>query len=451
MSFCDISFNRKNGKVTNVLDKEGRESNLYPLILSKVEQNPSEAYRDNKVFFDTLINQGKLLGSEKRIPISADEMALGLYSIAYNSRATDAEAVRQINQKGLSVFSPTKKETPVRTTFSNAKDFLSDVSKNGSTMSNRLLAKRLLGATEKNNATIVLEKTDGAMTYDSRDNTIRVSPETDSFTVEEYEQSLLHEIVHSLTVQVLKGNKKAIKEDQKFYSYMSSLIDELEKRVPKDKMNDDLFYAFNHKGANKDSKIAEFIAEYLSNPDFSLWVDKRLSDKKNFVQKLVDFISVLLGNKLIAPAIYDYIYKSEQTVRPTKKEIVEDVEQKYQEIVKKYARLGNKINPNLPYGTIVSAVAEVNKSYGAKVIVIYEAPDGSTRVKIDRSVLDKINKESQKLFRTQTRTKNMAEAKKENRPRIVDNVEELSFLTNEERENAEALLLSGRFPVQCGI
>jgi len=65
MSFCDISFNRKSGVVTDVLNKEGRESALYPQLVSYVQQDPQTVYDSKKEYFDTLVDQGKLLTENK--------------------------------------------------------------------------------------------------------------------------------------------------------------------------------------------------------------------------------------------------------------------------------------------------------------------------------------------------------------------------------------------------
>lgn len=99
MSFCDISFNRKSGVVTDVLNKEGRESALYPQLVSYVQQDPQTVYDSKKEYFDTLVDQGKLVDK------STGELSLGLYSIAYNSGASEQEFMDKIKQDGnLSVF-----------------------------------------------------------------------------------------------------------------------------------------------------------------------------------------------------------------------------------------------------------------------------------------------------------------------------------------------------------
>jgi hypothetical protein len=99
MSFCDISFNRTGGSVTDVLNKEGRESALYPQLVSYVQQDPQTVYDSKKEYFDTLVDQGKLVDK------SDSELSLGLYSIAYNSGVSEQEFMDRINRdSNLSVF-----------------------------------------------------------------------------------------------------------------------------------------------------------------------------------------------------------------------------------------------------------------------------------------------------------------------------------------------------------
>ena len=104
MSFCDISFNRKSGVVTDVLNKEGRESALYPQLVSYVQQDPQTVYNSKKEYFDTLVDQGKLV--EGKVKEGVDfvfdenpELANVVYDNLIPKGYTRLYRVREIGEK----------------------------------------------------------------------------------------------------------------------------------------------------------------------------------------------------------------------------------------------------------------------------------------------------------------------------------------------------------------
>jgi len=81
-NFCDITFKRNKDSI-EVTNKNGYPSKLYPKIVEKVKPQSNVVYQNGKSFFDTLIEQGKLMNN------NPDELSLGLYSLAYNSNKTE--------------------------------------------------------------------------------------------------------------------------------------------------------------------------------------------------------------------------------------------------------------------------------------------------------------------------------------------------------------------------
>jgi len=80
MSFCDIRVRRTSNGI-QVLKENGQESVLFPKLVEYTTNN--DVYSGREWFFDKLIQQGKLQD------ISAFELALGLYSIAFHSGGED--------------------------------------------------------------------------------------------------------------------------------------------------------------------------------------------------------------------------------------------------------------------------------------------------------------------------------------------------------------------------
>lgn len=90
MSFCDISFKRKQDGIIEVRNKRGEQSPLYSKLVEYTNQN--NVYQGREWFFDKLVQQGKLKDTKP------NELALGLYSIAYNSNKSEGYWLNKIDQ-----------------------------------------------------------------------------------------------------------------------------------------------------------------------------------------------------------------------------------------------------------------------------------------------------------------------------------------------------------------
>jgi len=189
-----------------------------------------------------------------------------------------------------------------------ASDVLQDLATNGLSRDIRLTAKRLLDSVSKNDAPILDKRDmkDGELQYNLFKNEIYVNAEQiKTVNPEDYQRGILHEIIHSLTINPLISREKELKSST-FFKEIKQVVSDLEKRVPTKEKDNTKFYAFQH--ADEDVKIFEFIAEYLSKKEFADWVDARLTNKKSFIEKLVAFIAnVIFGKKILESAIFDYI------------------------------------------------------------------------------------------------------------------------------------------------
>lgn len=187
-------------------------------------------------------------------------------------------------------------------------DVLKDLATNGLSRDIRLTAKRLLDSVSKNDAPILDKRDmkDGELQYNLFKNEIYVNAEQiKSVNPEDYQRGILHEIIHSLTINPLISREKELKSST-FFKEIKQVVSDLEKRVPTKEKDNTKFYAFQH--TDEDVKIFEFIAEYLSKKEFADWVDARLTNKKSFIEKLVAFIAnVIFGKKILESAIFDYI------------------------------------------------------------------------------------------------------------------------------------------------
>jgi len=122
------------------------------------------------------------------------------------------------------------------------------------------------------------------MQYESDDNTIQMSLDTiNNFDSKTAVVALLHEIVHSLTVQ-------AILKDVKDRSFAEQdLVDTITNFMIKYKGNEKLskHYGFNFGKEINDEAIAEFVAEFYSNPEFR---DAVKAESDAWYKKIMDAI-----------------------------------------------------------------------------------------------------------------------------------------------------------------
>jgi len=96
MSFCNIQVKR-NSSEYKVINKQGKESILYPVIVTNINDN---TYNDNKDYFDDLLSDGKIQSLDNK------ELALGIYSIAYNSDKSEQYWLNE--NRYLELLKPTK-------------------------------------------------------------------------------------------------------------------------------------------------------------------------------------------------------------------------------------------------------------------------------------------------------------------------------------------------------
>ena len=89
MSFCEISFKRKDNSI-EVKNNKGEKSPLYNSLLQYTSTN--DVYTGREWFFDRLIQQSKLKST------NPSELALGLYSIAFNSGKSESYWLNKIDQ-----------------------------------------------------------------------------------------------------------------------------------------------------------------------------------------------------------------------------------------------------------------------------------------------------------------------------------------------------------------
>ncbi len=89
MSFCSLNFKRKDNSI-EVKNNKGEKSPLYSSLLNYTSTN--NVYEGREWFFDRLIQQSKLKST------NPSELALGLYSIAFNSGKSESYWLNRIDQ-----------------------------------------------------------------------------------------------------------------------------------------------------------------------------------------------------------------------------------------------------------------------------------------------------------------------------------------------------------------
>lgn len=105
MSFCEISFKRKDNSI-EVKNNKGDFSPLYISLLQYTSTN--DVYTGREWFFDRLIQQSKLKST------NPSELALGLYSIAFNSGKSESYWLSKIDQLLPAIASKPETEDVVK-------------------------------------------------------------------------------------------------------------------------------------------------------------------------------------------------------------------------------------------------------------------------------------------------------------------------------------------------
>lgn len=113
MAFCDIKIKRSQNDV-EVYNKRGEVSSLFPQIVKFVESE--NIYPGREWFFDKLLDQKKIKTKEPQ------ELALGLYSIAYHSGKSEGYWQNKIDKllpKKHEIQRSAKKLTPALKMYEN--------------------------------------------------------------------------------------------------------------------------------------------------------------------------------------------------------------------------------------------------------------------------------------------------------------------------------------------
>jgi len=118
---------------------------------------------------------------------------------------------------------------------------------------------------------------------------------------------------------------------------------------------------------------------------------------------------------------------------------------------KKFGKNQTIIDPNADYGSLIKSIASINSEYPVKVVELYKAPDGTDRVRLIKDNLEKAAFKVKEEEISSTKKENEIEIQKENTSRMVDSIPELSYLSDDEKFEAERLLQSGQFNVYCGL
>lgn len=404
----------------------------------------------------------------KPLPLSTDELSLGLYSIAYNSGVSEQEFMDRINRDGnLSVFGVGDKQSTKRKKEKAAPDstemFLKDTVENGLSKENQLLAKRLSSIPGFKNVTVEIANIPQYVMYNKAENKIQVS-QVAMETVDPiaFEKAILNTVMESIADNMLTTNRNALRSNQKFYGYISDMVKDLERRMPqemKDMMNQPTL----------EGKAAAFISQYMSNPELREWSNKRIGDKKNFWNQLSNFVATnLFDKKILETSMYEFLSELENIPTVVAPAIINNVlannTQKVEQLPD-YSSLANiygdlsffdsakvRIKEQINMEDLKNKVAAVNRFYGGEVLSLVETKDG-TELRFSSSNLNKLIENGKKFMEKKREDKNKMELSKEvkKEARMVDTIPELSFLTEEQKEEAERLLKSNEFNLQCGL
>lgn len=484
MSFCNIQVKR-NSSEYKVMNKQGKESILYPVIVTNINNN---TYNDNKDYFDDLLSDGKIQSLDNK------ELALGIYSIAYNSDNSEQYWVNNIDtllQPSITNVIPLKlqtnpdyynllqdaEKTKQYLDYDNAKSLIQDYMNVTKDNNQKEVARFILANIDKINPRIKpfplkLRNEDAYGQYDHLTNTIFYNPETLPSNPDLLLYLFNHEMIHALTMSPMM--RDVVNKDGKLIEIINKIRGE--------------FTEYDDYGFTDEF---EFVAEYLTNIKFKRKVNTKLSQPtyKNFFDTLLDLIrKVFTGNKNLASienmfkdiieksTISDYyanramldeyvfkqkdVYDSGTMSNPPL--YLEDMLDKPQIgnmspmekkniIIDKYGKKFGKnktiIDPQSNWGKLTFEIAEYNKGYGNKVLSLYQAPNGEWYIKIVEDKLDN------KIGQLKGLKKDINENEISKMPTFnyTQYIDDLDFLSEDESEFVNSLFENGEQTLTCSI
>ena len=260
------------------------------------------------------------------------------------------------------------------------------------------------------------------MQYESDDNTIQMSLDTiNNFDSKTAVVALLHEIVHSLTVNAILKNAK----DRTFAE--QDLVDTVTNFMVKYKGNKELskHYGFNFGKEINDESIAEFIAEFYSNPEFR---DTVKSESDAWYKKIMDAIRRMFDlasnpeyNKLFDTIInftegdyqdfegiknYDRVFSKEAEF---KKPVLDTMEKRLEYLVNKAKDNINQVRARVAKSKksrnkkeqrehlndikkLITEIENIDENEKWKVILQYSKTMSQTVFRLDKSVARLLSK-----------------------------------------------------------
>lgn len=384
----------------------------------------------------------------------------GFRHFNYESTGNAFEDSRNVEQKSMVEPVVVKKE---KAAPNSTEMFLKDTVEKGLSKENQLLAKRLSSIPGFKNVTVEVANIPQYVMYNKAENKVQVS-QVAMETVDPiaFEKAILNTVMESIADNMLTTNRNALRSNQKFYGYISDMVKDLERRMPqemKDMMNQPTL----------EGKVAAFISQYMSNPELREWSNKRIGDKKNFWNQLSNFVAVnLFDKKILETSMYEFLSELENIPTVVAPAIVNNVLANNTPKVEQlpdYSSLANiygdlsffdsakvRIKEQINMEDLKNKVAAVNRFYGGEVLSLVETKDG-TELRFSSSNLNKLIENGKKFMEKKREEKNKMELSKEikKEARMVDTIPELSFLTEEQKEEAERLLKSNEFNLQCGL
>lgn len=456
MSFCQIDFKRKQDTI-EVKNKRGEESSLYSNLVYYVNQNgvPEESMW----FFNTLKDQGKLKS------LSNYELALGLYSIAYNSDKSEqywSSRIEQLIPYKVSA-EPTNNNDESDGIhdkgFTNSRQYIEFIANNNEPFNP--LAKKLLNF--KTNVPILLSEnlltdeqlkekgiTKASGVYYQDKNEIGLHPLSGSRTI-------IHEQLHAVTSSWLKENKNSpeVKELEKLYEVTKSYSKELKEVYPL-------------------SDIDEFIVGIFTNAQFISDLQKIPYKGTNILTELIKWMSNLFRFTPKQQSLFEEVFfhaeqlldkietqeKYENEFTDAFEDLVDtkSLESDYQKILDKYGKRyknSNEINPNVDWGKLISSIADVNRKYG-KSLTLYQAPNSNWYLKmISETDSPSINKIPNYRILAEINASEMKVQLGTMGEDIVDNwdkyFDDYSFLSLEDKQIYASLIENGQVQIQCKL
>lgn len=375
MSFCDINFRRKTNGDIIVKNNRGENSPLYSKLVEYTNQN--NVYQGREWFFDKLVEQNKTKGN------SNPELALGLYSIAYNSGRTEGYWMNRIDEllpesrDKVASVDKTGKENPIfNKGYTNIKQYVQDIADTKDVLSP--LAKRLLKF--KSDVPVLItefpdtdpnslaNKYGGSVAvFDPDKNEIRTKSSVTTKTI-------LHEYIHAVTYDFIRENKNLdeVKELKNLLTVVRSHAARLTKIYPIENLD-------------------EFITGIFTNSEFINDLKKIPYKSSTVFSELLQWFKRLFNLNSDEGTLFETVFQAgenllnriEQLENPFYQEdnMEETIEEGIKKITSKFGTgYGTEINPYSDWGKLTSALASLNKQFG-KVVELYQAPNGKWYVK----------------------------------------------------------------------